>query len=172
LQIEVSHVNGLTRTPRTIINPAVTALLPGLAEEDIALSFRFNADPGRVFYALSIPEYIETWLQAPHGGGLHFVFNSVAQESFRVDLYRGESLQAIVHGLCRVVGANQVRYVWKRTGLSGTTETRVDMKLLCDAAACVVALKHSGFKDANECVWCREMWYQSLERLSRLVERN
>ena len=165
-------MNGLTRTLPTLIDSAVTALLPGSSEQDIALSFRFKADAGRVFYALSIPEYIETWLQAPHAGGLHFVFNSVTQESFSLDLYRGESLQAIVHGLCRVVGANQVRYVWKTTGLSGTTETRVDMKLLCDAAACVLALKHSGFKDANECVWCREMWYQSLERLSRLMERN
>lgn len=164
-------MSGLTSAPHTTIRPAVTALLLGSPEEDIALSFRFNADASRVFYALSIPEYIETWLQAPHAGGLHFVFNSVAQESFRVDLYRGESLQAIVHGVCRVVGANQVRYVWKITGLTGTTETLVDMKLLCDARACVLALKHSGFKDANLCVWCREMWNRSLERLSRLMVR-
>lgn len=165
-------MNGLTRTPHTLTDPGVTALLSGSHERDIALSFRFHADAGRVFYALSIPEYIETWLQAPHTGGLHFVFNSVAQETFRIELYRGESLQAIIHGLCRVAGANQVRYVLKTTGLSGISETFVDMKLLCDSAACVLALKHSGFKDTNESVWCLEMWNRSLERLSRLMERD
>jgi hypothetical protein len=103
---------------------------------------------------------------------MHFVFNLVAQETFRADLYSGESIQAIIHGTCRVVAANQARYLWKTTGLSGITETLVDMKLLCDSAACVLALKHSGFKDTNESLWYRAMWQQSLERLGRLMEKN
>jgi uncharacterized protein YndB with AHSA1/START domain len=180
-------VNGLSRIPNsTLIDPAMPLLTGPKArqnaqnfrnsqnsqERDIALSFRFNANASRVFYALSIPEYIETWLKTPHLGGMHFVFNLVAQETFRADLYCGESIQAIIHGTCRVVAANQARYLWKTTGLSGITETLVDMKLLCDSAACVLALKHSGFKDTNESLWYRAMWQQSLERLGRLMEKN
>src|SRR5881394_2593674 len=98
-------------------------------ERDVALSFHFSASPGRVFYALSIPEYIEAWLQAPDTDDLRFVFNQIAEETFRIDLYRGETLQASVDGTCWVVGTNQVRYIWKTTSPIGTTETWVDMKL-------------------------------------------
>jgi uncharacterized protein YndB with AHSA1/START domain len=154
------------------MSPAIATLPIARQERDIALSFRFNANSSRVFYALSIPEYIETWLHAPHAGDVRFVFNLVAEETFRLDLYCGDSLQAIVHALCRVVGTNQVRYIWKTTGLAGNSETLVDMKLVCDAAACVLALKHSGFRDANESTWYEEMWRQSLERLCRLMEKN
>ena len=141
-------------------------------ERDVALSFHFNADGGRVFYALSIPEYIEAWLQAPDSDDLRFVFNQVAEETFHIDLYRGQTLHASVDASCWVVGANQVRYIWKTTSPMASTETLVDMKLLADSGGSVLALKHSGFKDPAESARCRRMWQQSLERLSRLMEKN
>jgi uncharacterized protein YndB with AHSA1/START domain len=167
-------VNGLTGTKHsTLIDPGMMAtVIPGRQERDVALSFRFNADTSRVFYALSIPEYIEAWLQPPDTEDLQFVFRQVAEETFRIDLYCGEELQASVDGSCWVVGANQVRYIWKTTSPIGTTETLVDMKLLCGSNGCVLALKHSGFNDPSESARCSRMWHQSLERLCRLMEKN
>jgi uncharacterized protein YndB with AHSA1/START domain len=154
------------------LDPGRIARIPAHQERDVALSFRFNADSSRVFYALSIPEYIEAWLQAPDTDDLRFVFNQIAEETFRIDLYRGETLQASVDASCWVVGANQVRYIWKTTSLIDTTETLVDMKLLAGSGGCVLALKHSGFNDPAESARCHRMWQQSLERLCRLMEKN
>jgi uncharacterized protein YndB with AHSA1/START domain len=166
-------VNGLTDTKQhSLIDPGMMAKIPGRHERDVALSFKFNADSSRVFYALSIPEYIEAWLQSPDTEELQFVFDLVTPETFRIDLYRSHAFQASVDGSCQVVGANQVRYVWKTTSLTGTIETLVDMKLLCTSGGCVLALKHSGFRDTAECAWCSRMWHQSLERLCRLMEKN
>jgi uncharacterized protein YndB with AHSA1/START domain len=151
------------------IDPGMIAMLPGQQERDVALSFQFNARSSRVFYALSIPEYIEAWLQAPDTEDLRFVFNQVAEETFRIDIYRGITLHSTVDGSCWVVGANQVRYLWKMTSLMDTRETVVDMKLLCSSGGCVLALKHSGLKDPAESARYRRMWQQSLERLSRLM---
>ena len=153
-------------------SPGTMAMMPDAYSKDIVLSFKIEADSSRVLYALSIPEYIEAWLQAPDTDDLRFVFNQIAEETFRIDLYRGETLQARVDGSCWVVGTNQVRYVWKTTSPIGTTETLVDMKLLCGAAGCVLALKHSGFQDPEESARCSRMWHQSLERLCRLMEKN
>ena len=152
--------------------PGTIARTPSHYERDVALSFHFNADSGRVFYALSIPEYIEAWLQAPDTDDVRFVFNEVAEETFRIDLFRGQTLQAGVDVSCWVVGANQVRYIWKTTSHLDTTETLVDMKLLPGSGGCVLALKHSGFNDPEESAQCRRMWQQSLERLGRLMEKN
>ncbi len=115
-------MNGLTGTKHNILlDPGMIAKIPAQHERDVALSFRFNADSSRVFYALSIPEYIEAWLQAPDTAAdteeLRFVFNQVEEETFRIDLYRGETLQASVDGSGWVVGSNQVRYIWKTTSL-------------------------------------------------------
>ena len=171
-------MNGLTDTKQNThidhpgINPGMIATIPGQHERDVALSFQFKADSSRVFYALSIPEFIEAWLQAPDTDDLRFVFNQIAEETFRIDLYRGETLQASVDGTCWVVGTNQVRYFWKTTAPIGTTETLVDMKLLSGLGGCVLALKHSGFNDPEESARCSRMWRQSLERLCRLMEKN
>jgi uncharacterized protein YndB with AHSA1/START domain len=170
-------VNGLTDTKQNTridlgLDSGMIAKIPAQYERDVALSFQFKADSSRVFYALSIPEYIEAWLQAPDTEELRFVFNQVAEETFRIDLYHGETRQASVDGSCWVVGSNQVRYIWKTTSLIDTTETLVDMKLLPGSGGCVLALKHSGFNDPEESARCRRMWQQSLQRLCRLVEKN
>jgi uncharacterized protein YndB with AHSA1/START domain len=172
-------VNGLTDTKQNTqidpgLDPGMIATTSAQHERDVALSFQFKADSSRVFYALSIPEYIEAWLQAADTDDLRFVFNQIAEETFRIDLYRGETRQASVDGSCWVVGSNQVRYIWKTTSLIDTTETLVDMKLLSGSGGCgcVLALKHSGFNDPAESARCRRMWQQSLKRLCRLVEKN
>ena len=170
-------MNGLTATKQNTqidpgLDPGMIATVSAQHERDVALSFQFKADSSRVFYALSIPEYIEAWLQAPDTEELRFVFKQVAEETFRIDLYRGETRQASVDGSCWVVGSNQVRYIWKTTSLIDTTETLVDMKLLSGSGGCVLALKHSGFNDPAESARCRRMWQQSLQRLCRLVEKN
>jgi uncharacterized protein YndB with AHSA1/START domain len=180
-------VNGLTNPkPATRIaleiDPGMIATVPSQRPRDVALSFQLKADRSRVFYALSIPEYIEAWLQAPNKypdkdtdidiDDLRFVFNQVAEETFRIDLYRGTTLHSSIDGSCWIVGENQVRYLWKTTSLMGTSETLVDMKLLPSSGGCVLALKHSGFNDPAESARCRRMWQQSLERLCRLMEKS
>ena len=170
----MNELTGTRHIPHidSALDPRMIARISSRHEKEVALSFQFKADSSRVFYALSIPEYIEAWLEAPDTDDLRFVFNHIAEETFRIDLYRGEILQARVDGSCWVVGNNQVRYIWKTASPIATTETVVDMKLLCGPAGCVLALKHSGFQDPIESARCRRMWQQSLERLCRLMEKN
>lgn len=139
---------------------------------DVVLSHRIMADSSRVMYALSIPEYIEAWLGAPSTESLQFVFNLEGEQEFRIDLYSAEALQMSVQGSCRIVSSNQVRYTWKTTSSLGAHETLVDMQLRYSSGGCILALKHSGFKDARESAWCCKMWQQSLERLCRIMARN
>ena len=178
---ELTSTKYSTHMDTGLDSPALApAALPGMIaripaahhERDIALSFQFRADTGRVFYALSIPDYIEAWLQAPDTDDLRFVFNQIAEETFGIDLYRGQTPQARIEASCWVVGTNQVRYIWKTTSSVDVTETLVDMKLLSGSGGCVLALKHSGFNDPAESSRCLRMWQQSLERLNRLMEKN
>ena len=60
-----------------------TAPLPPRKKAAVAISLRIAADRRRVFHALSIPEYIEAWLQVPDPNELLSVFDLVKQESFQ-----------------------------------------------------------------------------------------
>ena len=158
---------------QNILNsPGMMGVVENQRTNDVVLSYRIMADSSRVMYALSIPEYIEAWLQAPNPEALQFVFNLEAEQAFRIDLYRAEALQKSVHGSCRVVSANQVSYTWETTSSLGTHETLVEIQLRYSSGGCILALKHSGFKDAKESAWCCKMWQQSLERLCRIMARN
>ena len=167
------NVNGANEMEQTALNTfEMPATIPDQHRNDVALAFRIEADSSRVLYALSMPEYIEAWLQAPDTEELEFVFNPVTREAFRIDLYRAEALQASIHSSCRVVNANQVRYTWKTTSPIGATETVVDVRLRRSSDGCILGLKHRGFKSTVESAWCCKMWYQSLERLGRLMKKN
>jgi hypothetical protein len=153
-------------------NLEMLTLAPRVHINDVALAFRIEAASGRVLYALSMPEYIEAWLQAPSGEGLKSVFSPVTPEAFRIDLYLAQTLQASIYSACRVVSIDQVAYTWKTTSPTGITETFVDLQLRDSSDGCILGLRHRGFKNKEESAWCRRMWSQSVERLCRLMRKN
>lgn len=153
-----------------LTNPAVMALVSG-RDRDVVHSVRIQADRERVFYALSIPEYIEAWFRSPNEDGLRFVFHSVTEETFRIDLYRADTVQTRIHGLCSVLNLNQIRYAWKTTSMVAKTSTFVDLRLLAGPEGCTLGLKHSGFRDAVESGWYGQVWRRSLDTLCSLMEK-
>jgi hypothetical protein len=148
--------------------PQIVATSPTRKKTGVALSLRIAADLRRVVHALSIPEYMEAWLQVPDPNELLFVFDLVNRESFRISLYRAEGLHASIYGSSRV-DANRVTYIWKTTSRSHTTETLVDMQLAGSSRGCTLRLKHSGFRNRAESVWHSIMWHRSMERLCKII---
>jgi hypothetical protein len=151
-------------------SPLIMPLLAERNDTDVTLSSRIGANRSRVFYAISIPEYIEAWLQLPAEEGLRFVFNPVAQQAFRIELYRANIPIGSIYGHCDTMKAGQIRYSWK-TRSAAITNTVVDMKLLSASGGCTLALKHRGFRDMAERAWHSKLWQLSLESLSRLMEK-
>lgn len=99
----MSHIR-----PNILDSPRMTPLLAAArSDNDVSLSFRIRADCSRVFYAISIPEYVEAWFRLPVEEGLKFVFNPIAQRAFRIDLYRAGAALGSIHSDCDIMNANQ-----------------------------------------------------------------
>jgi hypothetical protein len=162
----------MASTEQKILNTPwmATSIQPQSA--DVILSYRIEAESSRVLYALSMPEYIEAWLQAPDADAFRFAFNPEARDGFRIDFFRNEVLQSSLYSSCRVVSSNQVRYVWKTISANSISDTVVDMHLRSSPGGCILSLKHSGFKENAESIWCYKMWHRSLECLCKLMSRN
>jgi hypothetical protein len=132
------------------------------------VSPRIDVDARRMLYALSIPEYIEAWLQAPDPDEM-LTFDFVAQQRFQMGFYRAEALRASIHGSARVVSRTGVHYMWKTISASGIAHTTVDLMILTRSDGCVVVLNHRGFCSLQERAWHCRMWERSLEKLRRIV---
>ena len=134
----------------------------------ILLASRIQVDAKRLFYALSLPEYMEAWVQPPDLDEA-LVFESVTRERFQIDVYREGARRASVHGSTCVTSRTQIRYVWKAIHPQGVTHTTVDLWVLGGLDRCVVGLRHCGFREVTEQAWHRRMWDRSMRRLGSLI---
>jgi uncharacterized protein YndB with AHSA1/START domain len=157
--------------PNILDNHRIMALFHDRSDKNVALSSRICADRSRIFHAVSIPEYIEAWLRFPLEEGLRFVFDPIAEQAFRITLYRAEAPIRSIHANCYIRNSSQIRYTWKTRFATGITNNVVDIKLLPVSGGCTLALSHSGFQDAADSAWHSKVWQLSLENLCRLMEK-
>jgi hypothetical protein len=140
-------------------------------ELDVALSIEIKAEGYRVLYALTIPEYMEAWLQMPNSEKLECFADPKAPNSFHIDLYSFEAPYASIEGCCLLSSPDRIIYLWKNSCVGNTAETMVGIRLKSSAGQCTVELKHSGFCNVEESVWHSRMWHSSLDKLSGLMAK-
>lgn len=133
------------------------------ARWDFSIDFGIDAEPLSVFYALTTPEYLETWLRP---AGCRIV--SVAQKPSRYSIqFLCDDLPPLTvgafWGLCR---PDQMVLNWF---LSGNTST-VYIRLQPCAGRTILHLRHRGFASAQDSLWHGDLWTSSLERLASILE--
>jgi len=134
----------------------------------IVLSSEIGVASRRLMYALSIPEYIEAWLQPP-GTDERLVFDFLARDRFQIDLYRSEARRASIHAYTRVLSKDQICYAWKIISAAGILHTTVDFTLTCRQNRCNLLLQHLGFHNSEDRSWHSGMWRRSTMKLREIV---
>jgi hypothetical protein len=160
-------MSGMQQNPLSRSNLLPTTLTTN--ECEIAVAFGIKADSRRVLYALSFPEYIEAWLNAPDPDSLVVGLDAENDECFRVDVYRGESVRSTIYGSICIPSTRHVRYIWNQASASSVSKTIVDLVVVDYFGGCSLGMKHSGFGTSSEGLWHRNMWDCSFERLGRLI---
>jgi uncharacterized protein YndB with AHSA1/START domain len=141
------------------------------AELDVAVSVEIRAESRRVLYALTIPEYMEAWLQMPDLEKLECSADSRAPNSFHIDLYSSEASHTRIEGFCLLSSPDWIVYLWKNSCAGNNAETMVGIHLRSGPGQCTVDLKHSGFCNLEESVWHSRMWHSSLDKLCKLMTK-
>ena len=140
------------------------------AELDVAVSVEIEAESRRVLYALTIPEYMEAWLQMPDTEKLKCSSDSrAAPNSFHIDLYSAKAPRARIKGSCLRLDPDRIIYLWRNTCTGSTGETMVDIHLNSGPGQCTINLNHRGFCNMEESLWHSRMWHRSLDKLGRLM---
>jgi uncharacterized protein YndB with AHSA1/START domain len=141
-------------------------------ERQIELRATLNADKRRIFDALTLPEYAETWLCLPCK---HTNCHTIASESngrFRFDHFVAGAIDLSISGAYHVCRRGKMSFTWqKSTPLQRhetAPETVVLIRLHGEFASSTLCLSHSGLFSTDEYRWHHEMWQSSLRKLQSL----
>lgn len=125
-----------------------------------------NAYRSRVFHALTVPEYIETWFCAPRSiPGSIRVFPR--EDSFSITYSSAEGERFRVLCSYRVCRRSKLLFSWKHDTQSETAVSLVKIRLCGDFGRTTVRVTHAGLTRFNQ-RWHQDLWEASLERLHNL----
>lgn len=141
-----------------------------LPSVNFVTSVEAEADIRRVLYAVSIPEYIEAWLEVPGIDRIEFHPLNRSFDKFQIDLYSFERFQGAIYASCLLSKPNRVTFRWRTDSAGNGAESIVEIRLWKHPTMCIVNLIHSGLCGSEGREWHLGMWQRSLKRLRRLVE--
>jgi uncharacterized protein YndB with AHSA1/START domain len=141
-------------------------------ERRIELRATVNADKRRIFDALTLPEYAETWLRLPCD---HTDCHTIASESngrFRFDHFVAGTIDLSISGSYQVCRRGKMSFTWHKSIAlqkpGNFPETAVLIRLYGEFSSSTLYLSHSGFFSADEFRWHHDMWQRSLRKLQSL----
>lgn len=123
-----------------------------------------------LFYALTLPEYLEAWLHMPDTTTVH-VTPSDCPDELRLDLYRFVQHVGSIFVRFQARSEDSIRLGWRSFTDVNAWSTSVQVTLRGKRRSCTLDLTHSGFCSVEERRWYDAMWTRSLADLSRLMSR-
>jgi uncharacterized protein YndB with AHSA1/START domain len=134
----------------------------------IAMTVSVNAERHRVFQALTLPEYIETWIRVPGIRGDQQVTVTCAQETYRISCCGFDASEVCITGAYRVSRRSKMIFTWRNGTVPNTSPSLVTIRLVGDFARTTMRLSHSGLASKAEYLWHRALWENSMGRLCSL----
>jgi len=127
------------------------------------------ADRNRIFYALTIPEYIEAWFCAP-GDSLRQPSVTLTPNGFRIKHCAQLGSEIDIIGSYMMLRRSKLLFTWQRNLIPNGPTSLVLIRLYGEFAWTRVCLYHVGLKSLDEQEWHQEMWKASLNKLSGIFK--
>jgi uncharacterized protein YndB with AHSA1/START domain len=141
-------------------------------ERRVALRVTVAADRRRIFDALTLPEYIETWLTIPCSDPEGRLVASQINGLFRFDHHSARGLDLCIGGAYRVCRRGKMSFTWCKwqppEEPDCATDSLVIIRLYGAFAKSTLCLAHTGLFSENEYRWHGELWDRSLRKLQSL----
>ncbi len=141
-------------------------------EREIAMRATLKADKRRIFDALTLPEYMETWLCLPCS---HVDCRTTASQTgsrFCFDHYVAGALDLTITGCYQMCRRGKMSFTWQKTEAhpqsEHSSESIVQIRLYGEFASSALSLTHTGHFSPDEYRWHCDMWQLSLNKLQSL----
>jgi hypothetical protein len=134
----------------------------------IDLAIGVDADARRIFNALTVPEYLEAWIDMPDQAEGSRVVASMEPNGYRLDHYSGDHATVHITGSYLFCHQRKLRLFWRKISRQSSTESLVDFRLRGNFGSSILELRHSALDSAEDFHWHRRLWQGSLEKLALL----
>lgn len=124
------------------------------------------AERRRVFCALTVPEYMESWLAIP-GAPSGRVIVATQNHSFSICCLDGESARFTIRCSYKACKQNKLFFDWKHDSMHTERHCHVRIRLMGEFERTSLELIHMGLAPSM-LEWHRELWETSLARLFTL----
>jgi len=162
-------MNGqLTTTDLGVARAGQIALQPINTPWSVSVTVSVNTIARRLFQALTVPEYLETWLRMPGDDTDCYIAALQNANCYRLDRYRRGGIDVSVIGSYRILRRNKLHFTWRQYAELSTPESLVQIRLLGDFGRTTVRLNHVGLTSREQHIWHQELWEKSLTKLASL----
>jgi len=131
----------------------------------ISVMNSMNADRQRIFQAVTVPEYIETWLSPP--GALDGTTVFASEDSLSITYRGAENERSRIFCQYRAVRRSKLLFTWRNVSTSDGPASLVKVRLLGDFGRTTVHVTHVGLSSLER-EWHQDLWTASLQRLRNL----
>lgn len=132
----------------------------------VSLSRSINADRRRLFQALTVAEFIETWFRAPDAT-LGSVEVSACFRSFQIRYRQPCGIRIRFVCAYRVLRRSKVQFTWTDKTDAENRSSLVTVRLQGDFGRTILTLTHAGLSQSDY-PWHRALWEDSIEKFARL----
>ena len=129
------------------------------------------ADTRRIFDALTVPEYIETWICVP---GHHPECCNVTSRNahgFQIEHHCSSGTTTKISGTYCSFLKRKLSFSWNPAHGSSAGNSFVDIRLHGDFERSILRLRHFGLDSEDDFNWHSAFWSSSITRLCRLFDR-
>lgn len=134
----------------------------------VSLDISIQADARRLFHALTVPEYVETWLCVPGERPGCSTIASKNENDYVIEHFCEGQPAVAISGRYRVSRRRNVTFTWRVDGYLCVPESEVEIRLYGEFERTRVILRHRGFVIRYNAAWHRALWTGSLRRLAAL----
>jgi uncharacterized protein YndB with AHSA1/START domain len=140
-------------------------------QRTINMECSLAADTRRIFTALTVPEYIETWICVP---GYHPECQNVTcriGHEFQIEHLCNSGPTTRISGTYLSLLKRKLSFSWKSAGPTPTHESLVDIRLHGDFEKSILRLRHFDLDSEESFNWHSDLWSASMTRLRKLFDR-
>ncbi len=139
------------------------------ADWNIAMSIHVNADTRRICQALTVPEYLETWICIPDQKAGAQVVAFEHGNGYRVEHYAAGRVAVSINGSYLYRHQRKMRLFWRTTRREDCTESLVDFRLRGNFGSSILELRQIMLTSAADYLWHQKFWQTSLQTLASLL---
>jgi hypothetical protein len=162
---------------QTLVDPRERSTSGGVALLDqahetnwaITMSIGVDSDVQRLFHALTVPEFLEAWIEMPGRTKDSWVAASQFKNGYQISHCFADRTAVRITGSFLFCHRRKMRLIWQKAADHIPIKSLIDFRLRGNFGSSILELRHTQLDSADEFLWHQQLWQGSFQKLAFLL---